>query len=199
MGKLQQRFQAGKHALTCIKAASGLFLPCTFLPSCLCWLPVVLHSVANTFMDCRNDAFVTLSCCKHSVDETAVSLSCHSLHSRVVAMSGLLCADGQQLMVGGAGLAMWDASTQQRLYKYPGHTVRPLSHVTACLQGISALHLCPASVPPGSCSLPLAPLTHLLLQQIHLYSIKRVLAASCCCIKPVCCNLGGTFPRTAKG
>ncbi|KAL3140509.1 hypothetical protein ABBQ32_005092 [Trebouxia sp. C0010 RCD-2024] len=52
MGKLQQRFQAGKHALTCIKAAS----------------------------------------------------------------------DGQQLMVGGAGLAMWDASTQQRLYKYPGHT-----------------------------------------------------------------------------
>lgn len=50
-GKLQQRFQAGKHALTCIKAAS----------------------------------------------------------------------DGQRVMVGGAGLAMWDASSQQRLYKYPGH------------------------------------------------------------------------------
>ncbi|DBB17672.1 TPA: hypothetical protein ACH3X3_002712 [Trebouxia sp. C0006] len=50
-GKVQQQFEAGKHALTCVKAAS----------------------------------------------------------------------DGQSLLLGSSGLAVWDAVTQQRLYKYPGH------------------------------------------------------------------------------
>ncbi|KAL0027112.1 hypothetical protein WJX79_006926 [Trebouxia sp. C0005] len=50
-GKLQQQFEAGKHALTCVKAAS----------------------------------------------------------------------DGQSLLLGSSGLAVWDAVTRQRLYKYPGH------------------------------------------------------------------------------
>lgn len=50
-GKVQQRFEAGKHSLTCVKAAS----------------------------------------------------------------------DGQSLLLGSSGLAVWDAVTQQRLYKYPGH------------------------------------------------------------------------------
>ncbi len=36
-----------------------------------------------------------------------------------------LChADGQSLLLGSSGLAVWDAVTQQRLYKYPGHVVR---------------------------------------------------------------------------
>ncbi|DBA79915.1 TPA: hypothetical protein ACH3X1_008129 [Trebouxia sp. C0004] len=50
-GKVQQQFEAGKHALTCVKATS----------------------------------------------------------------------DGQSLLLGSSGLAVWDAVTQQRLYKYPGH------------------------------------------------------------------------------
>ena len=33
------------------------------------------------------------------------------------------------MLVGGAGLAMWDVASHQRLYKYPGHTVRHLHPV----------------------------------------------------------------------
>ena len=58
-------------------------------------------------------------------------------------MSGVWSADGQRVMVGGAGLAMWDASSQQRLYKYPGHAVRFLSSLPQFARH-HAQHLYPA-------------------------------------------------------
>ena len=42
-----------------------------------------------------------------------------------------LHVDGQRLLIGSSGLALWDAATQQRLYKYPGHAVGCPCHLLA--------------------------------------------------------------------
>ena len=63
------------------------------------------------------------SCCLAVAD-------CQHLHSYLPMLHYSLChADGQSLLLGSSGLAVWDSVTQQRLYKYPGHVVRLSQHL----------------------------------------------------------------------
>ena len=54
----------------------------------------------------------------------------------------LCCADGQRLLLGSLGLALWDAASQQRLYKYAGHAVShaKLNHQVSAPQ-MAAQHM----------------------------------------------------------